>query len=125
MFFNRLDRIEKQLNQIEENQKILMATAASILAQVQQEQADINSLSTLVGNLIAAFNAQAAGSLTPAQLSTLSAALTADDATVTSLNGTITNVLGSAAPVPATPATPATPVTSAASAATAAINKLG
>lgn len=92
-----------------------MATAASILAQVAQEQADVASLSTLVGNLVAAFNAQVAGTFTPAQLSTLSAALTADDASVDSLNAAIATALGSSAP-------PA-PSASSVSAATAAIKK--
>ena len=98
MFDHKLDQIIQQLNQLEGNQKKLMATAASILAQVAQEQTDIAGLSTLVGNLIAAFNAQVAGTFTPAQLSTLSAALTASDASVTSLNTAITTALGTATP---------------------------
>jgi hypothetical protein len=98
MFDHKLDKIQEQLFQIEGNQKKLMATAASILAQVAQEQTDIAGLSTLVGNLIAAFNAQAAGTFTPAQLTTLSAALTADDASVDSLNAAITTALGTSTP---------------------------
>jgi hypothetical protein len=91
------------LKRIEGKVDRLMATAASILAQVAQEQTDIAGLSTLVGNLIAAFNAQAAGTFTPAQLATLSSALTADDASVDSLNAAITTALGTSAPPVATP----------------------
>ena len=95
---HRLDQILQQLNQIEGKITKLMATAASILAQVAQEDTDIAGLSTLVGNLIAAFNAQAAGTFTPAQLATLSAALTSGDATVGSMNTAIQSALGTATP---------------------------
>jgi hypothetical protein len=105
-------KILSKLDEVLEGNRKIMATAASILAQVAQEQTDIAGLSTLVGNLIAAFNAQAAGTLTPAQLSTLSATLTADDASVDSLNSAITTALGTSAP----PAPTASQVTAAVSA---------
>src|ERR1700723_438016 len=94
----------ESLKRIEGKVDKLMATAASILAQIAQEQTDLATLTSLITNLIAAFNAAQTGSITPAQAAQISAALTADDATVASMNSAISAVLPTAStPVPPAP----------------------
>jgi hypothetical protein len=101
----QLDRIESHLGALRpsledllKGQQKIMATAASILAQIAQEKTDIAALTTLTANLVAAFKAQVAGSFTSDELASISAALTDDDASVESINTVITAALGAAAP---------------------------